>query len=315
MSISTLHILRCYVEMVIATSLGRLLLAIPAEGALRLIGISPSGVRAHDPAIALVAMVAAMIAPMIGWMRYRSHSWRSCLELTASMLIPTSAVIARMWASIVTGFGTLTLIIGAPGCQPPPANSRLARQRRHRSPDRAPSLDAQLLTLVIRCHKAGTCLGFPRLRGRAGWGRPERRHDIFQVKLVGRLQDRRATGNREQRCRRPRSIAATSLHQPLPRWVSRPGGEYFFQLSLSGPPKRRGPTAPLNIRGVIGSFRARRDDAGRGCCGALWRRCSRPTICHGPTGDDSRASAAVGYEMRMNRPSDGMPSAVTANSM
>ena len=39
-------------------------------------------------------MGAFMAAPMVGWMRYRGHSWRDGGEMTAAMLVPMLAPVA-----------------------------------------------------------------------------------------------------------------------------------------------------------------------------------------------------------------------------
>jgi hypothetical protein len=38
-------------------------------------------------------MGAFMSAPMVGWMRYRGHSWSDGLEMTAAMLVPMFALV------------------------------------------------------------------------------------------------------------------------------------------------------------------------------------------------------------------------------
>jgi hypothetical protein len=38
-------------------------------------------------------MGAFMVAPMVGWMRYRGHSWSDGLEMTAAMLVPMLALV------------------------------------------------------------------------------------------------------------------------------------------------------------------------------------------------------------------------------
>ena len=66
--------------------------------------------------------------------------------------------------------------------------------------------------------------------------------------------------------------------------------------------------------------RPRREDSAQGSADAAGLRAilaeklpqSRAPLSTGVTTDDV---AAHGYEMRMKRPSDGMPSAVTANNM
>ena len=39
-----------------------------------------------------------MTAPTIAWMRYPGHAWRPNMEMAASMLIPTFAVMGALWA-------------------------------------------------------------------------------------------------------------------------------------------------------------------------------------------------------------------------
>jgi hypothetical protein len=97
MTHSTLHLIRHYVEMVVAMLLGMVVLGPPAEAALRALGSSSGDLRTDAPAVALLGMAAMMTAPMVGWMRYRGHGPLPCAEMAASMVIPTLAVIALMW--------------------------------------------------------------------------------------------------------------------------------------------------------------------------------------------------------------------------
>lgn len=55
----------------------------------------------------LAAMGATMTVPMIPWMRWRGHDWRPTLEMAASMVIPTLAVLALLGLEIVTGLNAL----------------------------------------------------------------------------------------------------------------------------------------------------------------------------------------------------------------
>jgi hypothetical protein len=48
-----------------------------------------------------------MTAPMIPWMRRRGHDWRPTLEMAASMVIPTLAMLALLAADLVTDAGVL----------------------------------------------------------------------------------------------------------------------------------------------------------------------------------------------------------------
>jgi hypothetical protein len=43
---------------------------------------------------------------MVAWMRFRGHTWHPCLEIAASMIIPTLVAIALL-ATGAASFGTL----------------------------------------------------------------------------------------------------------------------------------------------------------------------------------------------------------------
>jgi hypothetical protein len=49
-----------------------------------------------------------MTVPMIAWMRYRGHAWRRNIEMAASMLLPTFAVMGLLSAGVGTS-GSLTV--------------------------------------------------------------------------------------------------------------------------------------------------------------------------------------------------------------
>jgi hypothetical protein len=55
-------------------------------------------------------MALIMTLPMVGWMRYRGHGWAPCMEMAASMFIPTAGVIALLWGGLVEDVGTLLVI-------------------------------------------------------------------------------------------------------------------------------------------------------------------------------------------------------------
>jgi hypothetical protein len=103
----TRNFVRHYLEMVAAMVLGMVVLGVPAEGALRAFGASSADLNADLPAVALLAMAAIMTVPMVGWMRYRGHSWRPCWEMAVSMFLPTFGVIGLLWSGLVADFGVL----------------------------------------------------------------------------------------------------------------------------------------------------------------------------------------------------------------
>ena len=101
--------IRHYVEMVIAMFLGMIVLGVPGEAALRVVGYSSSELQADAPAVALLAMATIMTIPMVAWMRRMGHSWRPCNEMAASMYVPTFAVIAMMGAGALDFMGAMGL--------------------------------------------------------------------------------------------------------------------------------------------------------------------------------------------------------------
>lgn len=103
----TRHFIRHYIEMVVAMFAGMLVLGVPAEGVLRALGTSTSELSVDAPASVLLAMAVAMTLPMVAWMRHRGHAWQPSMEMAASMFLPTFAIIALMWAGVLTDFGTL----------------------------------------------------------------------------------------------------------------------------------------------------------------------------------------------------------------
>ena len=101
---------RHYLEMVAAMLLGMLVLGVPAEGALQLMGTSASALQDDAPALMLLGMAFVMTVPMVGWMAYRGHGRRPNAEMAASMFIPTFGVIGVMAAGLVDDFMTLMMV-------------------------------------------------------------------------------------------------------------------------------------------------------------------------------------------------------------
>ena len=83
------HFLRHYGEMVLAMFLGMAVLGLPADWALRSVG-------ADSDAFMFLGMATTMTVPMVGWMIYRGHGWRANAEMSASMFVPTFAVIGLL---------------------------------------------------------------------------------------------------------------------------------------------------------------------------------------------------------------------------
>jgi hypothetical protein len=89
--------IRHYLEMIAAMFAGMVVLG----GAGELLLPSPG------TAVELIGMAFSMTVPMVAWMRYRGHSWRPCIEMTASMVIPTLGVLALLAGNVMTDLGGL----------------------------------------------------------------------------------------------------------------------------------------------------------------------------------------------------------------
>jgi hypothetical protein len=101
------HFIRHYVEMVVAMFAGMIVLGVPGEALLRLVG-SSSGELADDlPAVSLLAMATIMTIPMLTLMRWRGHSWRPCWEMAASMYLPTFLAIGLLGVGALSYMGAM----------------------------------------------------------------------------------------------------------------------------------------------------------------------------------------------------------------
>jgi hypothetical protein len=108
------------------------------------LGSGVSDVRdQHDVLYALV-MGFGMTVPMVAWMLYRGHAWRSAAEMAAVMIVPAVALVALKAGHLVTGpvsgrymcasmLGMIALIIyrraeyrAAAGSPAQPVGARLA---------------------------------------------------------------------------------------------------------------------------------------------------------------------------------------------
>ena len=110
MSPSTKHLIRHYVEMVIAMFVGMAVLGFPAGWALGAMGVDWHALTDDEPALMFLGMATTMTVPMVGWMLYRGHGWRANTEMSASMFVPTFAVIGLLWTDVLTHIGVLMTI-------------------------------------------------------------------------------------------------------------------------------------------------------------------------------------------------------------
>jgi hypothetical protein len=95
--------------MVVVMFAGMIVLGIPGEAGLKAIASGTSELRDSAPALVFLGMAATMTVSMVAWMRFRGHSWQPCLEMAASMIIPTLVAIGLLWADLST-FGNLMIL-------------------------------------------------------------------------------------------------------------------------------------------------------------------------------------------------------------
>ncbi len=69
------------------------------------------------PVLSAIVMAATMTAPMIGWMRYHGHGWRSVLEMAAAMFIP--ALLAAVLYLVGAATAQTVTNIATWGCSRP----------------------------------------------------------------------------------------------------------------------------------------------------------------------------------------------------
>jgi len=89
--------------MVVAMFLGMAVLGFPVVWAMDRIG-------ADSDAWLFLEMATTMTLPMVGWMIYRGHGWRANAEMSASMFVPTFAVVGVLTAGLLTDIGILLLV-------------------------------------------------------------------------------------------------------------------------------------------------------------------------------------------------------------
>jgi hypothetical protein len=107
MSSPTRNFVRHYLEMVASMLLGMVVLWLPLDGALQVFGSSIAAMERDAPAAGLLAMATIMTVPMVGWMRHRGHGWVPCVEMSASMYVPTFAVTGLLAGSVISDYHTL----------------------------------------------------------------------------------------------------------------------------------------------------------------------------------------------------------------
>lgn len=88
---------RHFAEMLVAMVLGMFAgLAV----FLAVVGMTFEEALVRHPSLILFVMAASMTVPMVGWMRYRGHGWRACLEMAAAMIVPVIPFVLLVWFGV-----------------------------------------------------------------------------------------------------------------------------------------------------------------------------------------------------------------------
>jgi hypothetical protein len=95
------HFARHYVEMVVVMFAGMAVLGLPAGWAMTAMGTSWDELQSDAPAAMFGAMAVTMVVPMVAWMRFRGHGWRTNGEMSLSMVLPTLGAIALLSTDVV----------------------------------------------------------------------------------------------------------------------------------------------------------------------------------------------------------------------
>jgi hypothetical protein len=103
MSTLSKQFLRHYGEMVAAMFVGMAVLGFPADWVMDRLG-------ADSNQFMFLEMATTMTVPMVAWMVYRGHGWRANAEMSASMFVPTFAVIGLLSAKVLTDLGVLMVM-------------------------------------------------------------------------------------------------------------------------------------------------------------------------------------------------------------
>ena len=89
------HLVRHYLEMVVAMLIGMVLLGLLQQLAWPSLNFYS--------AVGALVMATDMAIGMGAWMRVRGHSWRGIAEMSASMYAPFIALLVPYWTGAVSG--------------------------------------------------------------------------------------------------------------------------------------------------------------------------------------------------------------------
>ena len=96
---------RHYLEMVITMVVGMTVLHPLWAVAFDAMGLPDA---LHHASVMALVMATDMSLGMGAWMRYRGHSWRSIVEMSATMYLPFAVFLPPVWAGAMSGGAMIT---------------------------------------------------------------------------------------------------------------------------------------------------------------------------------------------------------------
>lgn len=96
---------RHYLEMVITMVVGMTVLHPLWAVAFDAMGLPDA---LHHASVMALVMATDMSLGMGAWMRYRRHSWRSIVEMSATMYLPFAVFLPPVWAGAMSGGAMIT---------------------------------------------------------------------------------------------------------------------------------------------------------------------------------------------------------------
>ena len=97
---ATWRFVRHYLEMVAAMLVG-----------MAALGLSSLVIDLPDrTSVQVIEMAVWMTVPMVGWMRFRGHGRRACIEMAAAMLVPAAGALALLATDAMTDGDALFML-------------------------------------------------------------------------------------------------------------------------------------------------------------------------------------------------------------
>jgi hypothetical protein len=95
------HFWRHFLEMNVAMLVGMAVGGMVFGRILVAFGTTITETRLQYPELAVLVMGFNMTVPMVAWMRYRGHGWRSSAEMAAVMFVPCIPIMVLLRSNII----------------------------------------------------------------------------------------------------------------------------------------------------------------------------------------------------------------------